>query len=906
MLCPSCSTTNPDASRFCSSCGSLLDPSSGPTEMATTPLSPSPPVRTPRQDPPAGTSRRRSPAARERFVPGTLLSERYRIVALVGKGGMGEVYRADDLKLGQTVALKFLPVNLSANEDALKRFHSEVRLARQISHPNVCRVFDVGESDGRIFFTMEYVDGEDLATLLRRIGRLPADKGLEIARQLCAGLAAAHEYGVLHRDLKPANIMLDGRGKVRITDFGLAAFAEDIAAEEIRSGTPAYMAPEQTAGQEVTIKSDLYSLGLVLFEVFTGKRATDTVTPGDLHRSPSRSPSSPTSSREPALDPVVERVILRCLEKNPEKRPSSALQVAAALPGGDPLAAALAAGETPSPEMVAAAGDEDAIRPRTAWILLAGALLAISVVVALTPYTTLLGRAPIEKSPEVLEDRARDFLRRLGYADSPADSTQWFLLDLDYLRYGAQHIPSTRRFNELGTVEPAPMDFWYRASPKPLVALDSSGTITSSDPPYDISGMATLQMDAHGHLLQFIVVPPQVDDSQGSTAEPNWSTCFAEAGLDMSRFSLAGAKWLPPVPFDKLSDWEGTEPRQPSVPLHVTAASYHGKPVYFQVIGPWSRPARMQESPQTFVQRFTAATFTLLVLALLVGGFFLARRNIRLGSGDRKGALRIGSVIFAAGFLGSLLSWHPIAKLDAAFSFFVAQVAFGLFVAAFAWLSYVALEPYLRRRSPQLLISWTRLLDGRFRDPLIGRDLLAGALLGSAYASVVYFRNVLPGWVNIPGRYPLDPGRLPLGNTAEVASQFAGLVGFALTFALASMSLLVLAQLIFRKRWLAIGVCGLVLFVILLPGQNLFLEVPTIVLEVSIILIAMARFGLLGFAFTQFFTVVLATFSQSFDFSHWYSVRSWFALLVCLALALYGFRRALGGKPILSARALEE
>jgi predicted Ser/Thr protein kinase len=907
MHCPSCFTANPDMSRFCSSCGSLLDPDFGPTEMGTSPLSPSPAVPTPKQDPPSGSTSRRSPASRDRFVPGTLLSERYRIVALVGKGGMGEVYRAEDLKLGQTVALKFLPVSLSQNEDALKRFHSEVRLARQISHPNVCRVFDVGESDGRIFFTMEYVDGEDLATLLRRIGRLPADKGLEIARQLCAGLAAAHEYGVLHRDLKPANIMLDGRGKVRITDFGLAAFAEDIAAEEIRSGTPAYMAPEQAAGMEVTVKSDLYSLGLVLFEVFTGKRATDTVTPGDLHRSPSHSPSSHTSaSREPALDPVVERVILRCLEKNPEKRPASALQVAASLPGGDPLAAALAAGETPSPEMVAAAGDEDAIRPRTAWILLTGALLAISMVVALSFYTTLLGRAPIERSPEVLEDRAHDFLRRIGYTGSPADSAQWFHSDLDYLQYGAQHIPSTRRFNEMGAVEPAPMDFWYRSSPKPLVALDPSGTITSSDPPYDISGMTTLEMDVHTHLLQLLVVPPQVDDQKGSPPDFNWSTCFVEAGLDMSRFSLAGPKWLPPVPFDKLSDWEdvGTQPSGSSV--HVTAASYHGKPVYFQVIAPWSRPERMQESPQTLAQRITGATGTFLTLALVFGAFFLARRNIRLGRGDRKGAWRISAVFFAAGSLNSLLSWHPVAKLDAVVSYFVAQVAFGLFFAAFAWLSYVALEPYLRRRSPQLLISWTRLLDGRFRDPLVGRDLLAGAFLGSVFAAVVYFRNALPGWFNIPGRYPLDPGRFPLGNTAEAISQFVGAVTSAFLVTLGFASLLILAQLIFRKRWLAMGVCGLVLFVVLLPGQNLFLEAPTIALEVMIYLIAMARFGLLGLAFTQFFTVVLTIFSQAFDFSHWYSARSWFALLVCLVLALYGFRRALGGKPILSALALEE
>src|SRR3989440_9349562 len=174
-----------------------------------------------------------------RFVPGTILAERYRIVDLLGKGGMGEVYRADDLSLDQPVALKFLPESVTHNEQALERFRGEVRIARQVSHPNVCRVYDLGEMEGLYFLSMEYVDGEDLGSLLRRIGRLPTDKGLEIARKLCAGLAAAHEKGVLHRDLKPSNIMLDGRGQVLLTDFGLAGLANEIAGLEVRNGTPA-------------------------------------------------------------------------------------------------------------------------------------------------------------------------------------------------------------------------------------------------------------------------------------------------------------------------------------------------------------------------------------------------------------------------------------------------------------------------------------------------------------------------------------------------------------------------------------------------------------------------------------------------------------------------------------------
>jgi serine/threonine protein kinase len=217
-----------------------------------------------------------SSAEEGRFPAGTVLAGRYKILGLIGRGGMGEVYRAYDLILNQAVALKFL-VEGNVSEAALARFRNEVRIARQVSHPNVCRVYDIGFVEGSHFLSMEYVDGEDLASLLRRIGRLPGDKAIEFSRKICAGLSAAHERGVLHRDLKPANIMIDRRGQVRITDFGLAALAQAIALGDIRSGTPAYMSPEQKAGKEVTTRSDIYSLGLTFYEMFTGKRRSDIV-----------------------------------------------------------------------------------------------------------------------------------------------------------------------------------------------------------------------------------------------------------------------------------------------------------------------------------------------------------------------------------------------------------------------------------------------------------------------------------------------------------------------------------------------------------------------------------------------------------------------------------------------------
>ncbi len=177
----------------------------------------------------AGTPGSSFPSIDEgRFPAGTTLAGRFRILGLLGKGGMGEVYRALDLTLNQPVALKFIALDSRRDEAALARFCNEVRIARQVSHPNVCRVYDIGVIEGQHFLSMEYVDGEDLASLLRRIGRLPSDKALEFTRRICAGLAAAHERGVLHRDLKPANLMIDGRGQVRITDFGLAALAGEV------------------------------------------------------------------------------------------------------------------------------------------------------------------------------------------------------------------------------------------------------------------------------------------------------------------------------------------------------------------------------------------------------------------------------------------------------------------------------------------------------------------------------------------------------------------------------------------------------------------------------------------------------------------------------------------------------
>src|SRR5882672_7297925 len=190
--CPACHRTVAEADRYCPACGAEVLPSSQMATRATPATEPSP---TPRSPTP-------SPTGERQHIPGTILAGRYRIIERVGHGGMGEVFRAEDLRIGQVVALKFIRHAHERGPMSLELFLNEVRLARQIGHPNVCRVYDIGEADGTPFLSMEFIDGEDLASLLRRIRRLPPDKAAEIAREICAGLAAIHDCDVLHRDLK--------------------------------------------------------------------------------------------------------------------------------------------------------------------------------------------------------------------------------------------------------------------------------------------------------------------------------------------------------------------------------------------------------------------------------------------------------------------------------------------------------------------------------------------------------------------------------------------------------------------------------------------------------------------------------------------------------------------------------
>ncbi len=829
-------------------------------------------------------------------------------MALAGRGGMGEVYRAEDLKLSQVVAIKFLPETLSQDAVALSRFHSEVRIARQVSHPNVCRVFDVGEAEGVMFLTMEYVDGEDLASVVRRIGRLSPDKASDVARQLCAGLAAAHERGVVHRDLKPANVMLDGAGKIRITDFGLAGIAASMQGAEIRAGTPAYMAPEQLAGLEVTPQSDIYSLGLILYEILTGKRVFEASTLPELLKLRQTGTLSNPSTLVRDLDPLLERVILRCLENDPKKRPATTLQVAAALPGGDPLVAALAAGETPSPQMVAAAGETSGLAPRIAVLCLASVILGIALLIAVSIRENGLERIHPENSPEVLAKKSREIISSLGYAGRPADKADGFDYDNDFLDYLAKDHSQHPHWDRVLSEPPPVLQYWFRQSPREMIpqgfwgASFTPNVVTFADPPAILSGMINLQLDPEGHLVYFQAIPPEKEASPLVTSPPpDWLLLFSAAGLKLSEFHSAEPVWDSLAAADTRLAWDGVWPGS-GRPLHVEAAARRGKPVFFSLTGPWTKPKRMSQAEQSRADKASQMIGLSVAFIVLAASLLLAHRNYSRGKGDTQGAFRIACIMFALELAVCALRSHFIPTMAA-----VGLVIFGLstalFVSAVTWVFYLALEPHVRRIWPQTIISWSRFISGRWRDPLVGRDLLFGVILGIAWDLVFALGNFVEMRA---GSAPLLPNSEILAGVRETAA--LGLVNVigSIRTTLIFFFLLILLRVLVKNRWLAAGIFVLLLTVPrFLGSDHLLIDAPVLLIIYSIAAFAVVRFGLIVLVVGVFCADAFLNVLVTMDFSSWYAGRSLSVVIAFLLIAAWGFYTSLAGQRLFAEDLLD-
>jgi hypothetical protein len=697
------------------------------------------------------TGLRIEPLDDARFAPGRIFAGRFRIVSLLGRGAMGEVYRADDLRIGQTVGLKLMSEEMACRHDGLQRLTDEVRLARTIVHPNVCRVYDIGHAEGWHYLSMEYVDGETLASLLRRIGQPSRAKGREMARQLCAGLGSAHARGVLHRDLKPTNIMIDGRGQVRILDFGLAVAAADDVREV--AGTPAYMSPEQRAGERLTIQSDLYALGRVLTELL------------------------PTD-----IDAELSWMIEACLARDPAKRPHSAYAIAAVI-SGDPFV--LSEGGIPTPAMVAAAPTRGAMKRSVAWLFIATSL-AGSVGIASRAHRINVAPFELPKPPAVLAERAREIAAARAPSTAPIDRAFWWW--------------DTEADNRI--------QFTYRESPRLFVPANLFREVTAHDPPPESAGTMIVTLSADG--------------------TPSAAT---EAFRDV---------------------WSTGRPRV-------------GELLYWIA----------------------------LVVGLIACGI-LTRRNLRAGAGDRKGAWRLSLFVCCSCAVAAGLRAHHIPSVVDEAAWLLGIAGWSILWGIFSWLAYMSSEPYLRRWWPQTLVSWARLLEGRGRDPLVGRHVLVGTVIGVVSAALLLLQ------LEISGHRPVRVLRLQALESLASPATFGSLFIFGLAIgvltALIGMAFLVIVRSIVRRT--SIAATLLVMFAVPLFAATLSpVDVAFGIIFAVLGLTVLLRIGLLAHVAALMVMHSLTWMPLTLDGDAWYFGWSLLVLLAIAAFAGYGFLTALGGQP---------
>ena len=540
---------------------------------------------------------------------------------------------------------------------------------------------------------------------------------------------------------------------------------------------------------------------------------------------------------------------------------------------------------------------------RAAVIWLALILVGLVAAVVLGAKVNVLRQTPFENSPDVLAKKARDLIQSFGYAAPPADRASGFFFDLDYEKYAERPENVAAIRDRFAKGYPPAIRFWCRQSPQllPSIFILGDGQITPFDPPPEGSGMIGLNLDPQGRLVQLEAVPPQLEEGPESSRAPDWPALFGAAGLDMARFASAEPQWLSLAGFDARAAWTGTSAQSPELPLRVEAASWRGRPVFFRVIGPWSRPERMKPYENPAGTNIELAV----ILAVCLAAVLLAWRNFRAGRGDTRGASRLAAFVFGVEMLKWLCTAHHVSTVIE-FALFLAGVSWAAFMAGFIWTFYLALEPYVRRRWPQTMITWSRVLGGEFRDPLVGGHLLAGVALGVA--------GLLCGLLETlaqqnSGSYHLEIYGAML-NSLMGARQMTGatlsdlIVGVG--EGLGSVLLIFLLRVVLRRQWLMATV-----FIALFVGLNAasidghpagaLLEA----LAASLLLAGLLRFGVLPVVVMWFVFLSLHSSPLTTDLSAWYSGGTVFAVAIVLALTAYAFHTAVAGRPLFKAGFLE-
>ena len=459
-------------------------------------------------------------------------------------------------------------------------------------------------------------------------------------------------------------------------------------------------------------------------------------------------------------------------------------------------------------------------------------------------------------------------------------------------------------WNEVLTAAPSLLQYWYRQSPDNLVAdgfrdnLLTPGIVTATDPPPLLSGMINLHLDPQGHLTYFEAIPAEKLDTNQQTpgsAPFDWNLLFSAAGLEASKFQPTTSTWNSLAASDARMAWTGVWPGS-SRPLRVEAASFQGKPVFFRLIGDWTRPQRMISSEKkSWGEKARRIIGIVLLVGGLIGAALLARRNYLRGRGDRQGALRLAIVIFLFE-MALFLCYAHFTAIGDTIGLSILALSTGLFISCGIWMLYMAVEPWVRRQWPKTIISWSRLLAGGWRDPVVGRDILLGVALGVVWILVFQVRYIFmmhmgapPGLGSIEA---LMGGRVALGGWLR---QWPQSIQSTLFF----FFLLLGLKALLRKEWLA-ALVFVAIFALppALRSSYMTVELPAQILVYAIAVLIVIRFGLVPLAVAIFTIDMLANVPFSADFSSWYMTTSVLALLSVVAIAGWGFYHSLGGQPL--------
>lgn len=839
----------------------------------------------------------------ERFSRGVKLARSYVIEKYLGGGAVGDVYLAHDLNLTRQVALK-VPRRSHPDFAILKdNLFTEVKRAQVVTHPNVCRVYEVAVDHDRdlVLLSMELLKGKTLDEILvRPDDYLSRNRKLRLVHDLCAGVAAIHEKGLIHRDFKPANVMVDSNGGAKILDFGLAAWTEELI--DPTEGTFLYKAPEQFHGGRITRQTDLFSLGLVLYEIFLGElpkigealpssleeiREQRAIVRRRLDQAIDQGLAIPGETRKLPIEPPLAQEIRQCLQEESGERPGSTEEIARVLPPPPPFIPVQVRRLLKEPEK--------SLSPRAAWAGLAATLLGLLLVALLSQWTQPTQAALSGEPPAELEVRAHEILARLGFDGTQKDRLSGFTYDLDPER---------------------PVRFWYRQSPRRLAPWRwGSAFHRYEDPPFSTPGEVGVQLDPQGRLVRLDAVPQERTDEQhgGPSAAGNvdWRPLLTAAGFDLDRLQPTVSEWVPPVFADRRAAWIPAGSDTSMGPYRIEAAALQGRPVAFRALSPDPIPPRLEANaeeerrgPSTLSTLFQELGFGGLVLGVV----WLARRRLREQVADRPAAFRLAVFVFGArtlvGLLGSHHSWSPLE-----FDLTLAVFSRALLSAALIWIIYIAVEPWVRYYSPDLAASWIRLMYRQWSDPLVGRDLLAGGLFGLA---ILLWARL---YVLVPSGLGLTPPRLDRLSTLvgmlaqdQIELQMEALSGvprglgvavYALVHSVLLVFLLVTVLILLRRilvrAWLSRSVAFVLYMVMIFPrAGDPLLDLAAVTGVTILWFTVLFRFGFLATVTATAFAWVLSSHPLTLDPTSWAFETALVPLLLTLGISLWGFWASLG------------